>query len=200
MRGSLSIAVWTVALSLPVACGGDDGGDDGTLTAPTSVSASGADSTGDASGGPASSGDADSSSGGGSSTGSADATGSADSSSGGGAAQDPSYPAPGPAGCPNGTADIMLQGINACAPLCDGRGGACPMPATGDATPDCTPFEMPGGSNTACMDDGECTDPEVCGPEGSCILVAFYGCRLLCGAGQTCPDAMTCAGVGACGY
>jgi hypothetical protein len=185
-------SLWVVAVA--AACGGGDDASDGA-TMPTSISAGDTAATGETPG---------SSDGASSSTGVADSSG-GDSSSGGpgttgGAADDPSYPSPGAGGCPGGTADVALPGAAACAPFCDGAGAMCPAPASGDAVATCTPFEMPGGSGTACAGDGECVAPEVCGLDGACISVAFWGCRLLCDGGQTCPDAMTCTSVGACGY
>jgi len=124
--------------------------------------------------------------------------GSATGDSGGGG--DPSYPAPdGSGACPAQTAPIELPGASVCAPFCAGAGAMCPPPASGDAVPECTPFEQPGGSGTPCTDHPDCTGGEACGPDGTCIAVAFWACRLTCEGGETCSDGMTCTG-GACGY
>lgn len=186
------------------ACGGDDGGSPTT----TGVTTIGADDGGDTTGagsttaGPGSdggsSGDAVSSSSGdpGESTAAVD-----DTAGTTGEPADPEYPAPDGAGtCPEGTAMLDLAGATACAPFCAGPDAPCPAAATGDATPECTPFEMPGGSGDPCTTHDECSGGEACGVDDTCVAVAFWGCRLLCDAGQTCPDAMTCSGVGACGY
>ena len=187
-----------------VACGGDDGGSPTTTGVTTigggddSGSTGGASTTVEPTSDGSSSGDAGSSSGetGGSSTAAVD-----DTAGTTGEPADPEYPAPDDAGmCPEGTAMLDLAGATACAPFCAGADAPCPAAATGTATPECTPFEMPGGSGDPCKTHDECTGGEACGVDGTCVAVAFWGCRLICDAGETCPDPMTCSGVGACGY
>jgi hypothetical protein len=191
---------WIAALlTLCVACGGDDGGGSGSLSAGGSGGSADSGESSDAGASSESSGGTSSGSSEGSSTAAVDGSSSDDAAGSTGAPGDPSYPEPGTAGCRDG-AVLDLQGVAVCAPFCPGPGGACPAPGSGDATPVCTPFEMEGGSGTACRDDGDCSGDEACGVGGTCIAVAFWGCRLSCAAGETCPDAMTCAAPGSCGY
>jgi len=128
----------------------------------------------------------------------------ADSGSDGGATTggggDPSYPAPDAGGlCPANTAPIALPGGSVCAPFCAGAQAPCPAAASGDAIAECTPFADDGGSGTPCTEQGDCTEGEACGTEGTCVAVAFWGCRLQCDGSTVCSDAMVCAG-DACAY
>jgi hypothetical protein len=94
---------------------------------------------------------------------------------------------------------ITFPGGEICGPFCMGRDDTCPAGESGTATSECVPFEQPGGSGTMCTADGDCTGMEACGVEGTCVSVAFWGCRLSCANGETCPDAMQCSGE-LCGY
>ena len=113
---------------------------------------------------------------------------------------DPTYPIPTGGNCPDNTVNVTLPGAEVCAPFCNGEGDACPAAATGDATSTCTPFAQAGGSEDPCEDSSTCPMGEACSVEGTCVSVAFWACRLLCDAGETCPDTMTCAGGLSCGY
>jgi hypothetical protein len=187
------------------ACGGDDGGSTPTTTGVTTIgNDDGSGSAGDESTTTAATSEGSSSEGEGSSSSGdpGETTVSLDDTAGTtGEPADPEYPAPDGTGmCPEGTADLDLAGATACAPFCAGADAPCPTAATGSATPECTPFEMPGGSGDPCETHDECSGEEACGVNGTCVAVAFWGCRLLCDAGELCPDAMICSGVGACGY
>jgi hypothetical protein len=179
-----------------VACGGDDeADDDGAMESEGTIESS---STDDSS--------SDVSSGDGSSSGGDTTTSDASESSGGadesttGAPEDPSYPAPDDGGaCPNETAPIQFPGASVCAPFCAGADAACPPGVSGDAVPTCTPFADEVGSGTPCRTHDDCRGEEACDPTGTCVAVAFWACRLVCDAGETCSDGMTCA-AGACGY
>jgi hypothetical protein len=194
-RGRCASLSATCALVL--ACGGDDGGDDdgvvetgGTL----SLSSTETSTSSDTSSGSLDDGTSDDDT-----TTTAESTGGADESTTG-AAEDPSYPQPDDAGsCPNGTAPILLPGASVCGPFCEGPDAPCPAGSSGDAMPVCTPFDEKGGSGTPCRTHDDCPDGEACDPDGTCVAVAFWACRLLCDAGQACSDGMTCA-AGACGY
>lgn len=176
------------------ACGGDDGGDTGAPGTTSTV------------GDPSSSTDPGSSSGtpgtsSGESTGAESSTDptAADSSSTGAAPTDPSYPPQDAGACPNDTVPIALPGGSLCGPFCAGADAPCPEPSSGDATPVCTPFADDGGSGTPCTGHDDCDGAEACAPEGTCVAVAFWACRLECDAGQTCSDGMICA-QDACAY
>lgn len=187
-----TIVALSLLVSSSIACGGDDASD-GTGTT-TGVGTTG--SSGES--GPDSTGPVDASTS--SSSGGADTSGDATSSGTTGEAEDPSYPAPDDGGmCPDNTAPITLPGGAVCSPFCAGADAPCPAPASGDAMGVCTPFEQAGGSGTPCTVHGDCPDTEACGPAGTCIAVAFWGCRLQCDDMTTCSDAMICAG-DACAY
>lgn len=183
---------WTWIWIALASCGGDDGGGESTGIASASDTGTGSSGT---SGAASSSGD-----GGASSSGGVDASssGAADSSSGG-VAEDPEYPAPQGGTCPQPTVPVELPGASSCAPTCAGADAPCPAAASGDATGVCTPFEQEGGSGTPCTEHADCTGGEACGGAGTCVAVAFWGCRLRCSDGASCPDAMICAG-DSCGY
>jgi hypothetical protein len=192
--------VWcAIASATCVACGGDDEADDDAAVE--------SDGTLESTSGDESASDASSSDGGGSSSGagtttSAESTESTDGAdeSTTGAPEDPSYPAPDDGGaCPNETAPIQFPGASVCAPFCAGADAPCPAAASGDAVPTCTPFADEGGSATPCRTHDDCPGEEACDPTGTCVAVAFWGCRLVCDGGETCSDGMTCA-AGACGY
>lgn len=126
----------------------------------------------------------------------------ADSSSGAattGGVEDPGYPAPDGMNCAVGF-PIELPGAAVCVPSCTGATDTCREGATGDATPECTPFTEDGGSGDPCLTPEQCPDGEVCEQDGTCATVAFWGCRLLCVDGEQCPDGMVCSGIGVCGY
>jgi hypothetical protein len=194
VRSAVASATW----ALVVACGGDDDtNDDGAAETGTTLTSSsnGASSSTDTSSG----GLDDGSSSGNHTTTSEESTEGAGESTTGGP-EDPSYPPPNDAGvCPNDTVPIELPGASVCGPFCAGADAACPAPSGGDAEPTCTPFADEGGSGTPCRTHDECPENEACAPDGTCVAVAFWACRLLCDAGQTCSDGMTCAG-DACGY
>jgi hypothetical protein len=187
------LRIFFATISCSFACGGDDGE---CSTSPTSISgvatSTGGDEMADAT-----------TEDGSTTTGAEDTTTDDDASSSSttdAEEPDPSYPPVGPdGGCPNG-ASLMLPGASVCAPFCAGPDAACPDAASGTATPTCTPFEMADGSAAPCRDHDECPDDEACSVSGTCIAVAFWGCRLLCDAGAACPDPMICTTVGACGY
>lgn len=187
-----SVRVFLAAIVSSFACGGDDG--EGS-TSPTSLSGVATSTGGDEM--------ADATSEAGSTTSGAEDTATDDDAPGSSTTDaeepDPSYPPVGPGGtCPNG-ASLMLPGASVCAPFCTGPDATCPDAASGAATPTCTPFEMEGGSGARCRDHDGCPDDEACSVSGTCIAVAFWGCRLLCDA-TACPDPMICTAVGACGY
>lgn len=195
-----------MAVSAVGACG-DDSDDPSMLTATGISQTGGADSSGDTGDATVATDDDDS-------TGdpAADSTSAADDmgseSSGatttgettGGVVGDPEYPQPQDMNCAGGLAPLTLPGGSVCAPFCTGEGDACPSAATGDAMASCTPFEERGGSGTPCRDSDGCLGDEACGLDGTCIAVAFWACRLLCDAGQTCPDSMSCGAIGSCAY
>lgn len=190
-----------LACAVLLACGGDDDSD--SSGAVTTIGA-GSNTTGEATSGD----DDDESSGGSTGEGGSSSTGGAvDTSSGGsssgdsgGAMGDPTYPIPTAGNCPDNTVNVTLPGAEVCAPFCNGEGDACPAAASGDATPTCTPFAQAGGSEDPCDDSSTCPMGEACSVEGTCVSVAFWACRLLCDAGETCPDTMMCAGGLSCGY
>lgn len=186
-----SIACTWICLAL-AGCGGDDGDAESTGIASVSDTATASASSSSGSSSSSDGGASSSSSGGSSSSGAAD-------SSSGGVAEDPEYPAPQGGTCPDQTAPVELPGASSCAPFCAGADAPCPAPGSGDATGVCTPFEQDGGSGTPCTEHGDCTGGEACGAAGTCVAVAFWGCRLRCSDGSTCPDAMVCAG-DSCGY
>jgi hypothetical protein len=181
-----------------VACGGDDeADDDGAVESDGTLESTGTDdsSSDTSSDGEGSSSGADTTT----SAESDESTDGADASTTG-VPEDPSYPAPdGSGACPNETAPIQFPGASVCAPFCAGADAACPPAASGDAVPTCTPFADEGGSGTPCRTHDECPGEEACDPAGTCVAVAFWACRLVCDAGETCSDGMTCA-AGACGY
>lgn len=190
-------AIASATCALVVACGGDDDANDdgvadtGTLTSSSSDASTSSDTSSD--------GLDDTSSSGGDTTTSEGSSDGADESTTGDP-EDPSYPPPNDAGaCPDGTVPIELPGVSICGPFCAGPEAACPAPSSGDAEPTCTPFADEGGSGMPCRTHDECPDDEACAPDGTCVAVAFWACRLLCDAGQSCGDGMTCA-AGACGY
>lgn len=200
MRTASAIPLCSILVCAVIACGGDDGSDSGATTPTTDATAvsdpatsATTDSTTDAG-----TSTAETSSAGGSST-DAESSSTAAADSTGGVAGDPSYPAPDGGVCPDQTAPITLPGGSVCAPFCAGADAPCPAPASGDATPECTPFADEGGSGTPCTDHGDCSGGEACGADGVCVAVAFWGCRLQCEGKTTCSDGMTCAG-GACAY
>ena len=189
-------AVALATCVLVVACGGDDDDDDGGVVETGSTSSSSSSDT--LSSGTSSEGPGDVSTGADTTTSESSSDG-ADASTTGGP-EDPSYPQPSDAGaCPNDTVPIQLPGASVCGPFCAGPDAACPAPSSGDAVPTCTPFADEGGSGTPCRTHDECPDEAACAPDGTCVVVAFWACRLLCDAGQACSDGMTCA-AGACGY
>ena len=193
-----------LALVLVLGCGGDDGGGSPTTTGLTTLgtddgsgSSDGGSTTAEPTTAGSSSGEPGSSSGEPGST-----TAAVDDTSGtAGEPGDPQYPPPGAAGvCPEGTAMLDLAGATACAPFCAGADAACPTAATGTAMPECTPFEMPGGSGDPCTTHGDCSGGEACGTNDTCVAVAFWGCRLLCQSDDECAVGMICGGAGVCGY
>lgn len=183
---------------MPLACGDDADTDTGAETNP--IPGTGDDTSSSGADPGSSSGGADTGSG----TAAVDDTGSSgpastDDATTGGPSGDPEYPPPVSGDCPVDTLPVMLPGASICAPFCGGPDDACPAAATGDATPQCTPFAGAGGSGNACSGDDECPDGELCDDE-ACVTIAFYACQLRCDMGETCPDAMTCSGIATCGY
>jgi hypothetical protein len=112
---------------------------------------------------------------------------------------DPAYPPPDGGTCPDDTLPVALPGAEICAPFCAGPDDPCPMPASGDAVPQCTPFAGEGGSGDACSDAIPCPDGELCS-EKACVMIAFHACQLSCAMNETCPDDMQCSGIAVCGY
>lgn len=182
-------------LCLLLACGDDDGGDEGGVTGPAGSSGPSASST-DTTAAGSSSGPADSSS-------SGVGPGSSGSSGEGsttGTASDPVYPQPDGGACPGNTFPVTLPQSEICAPACTGRGDACPAAATGDAPAQCTPFLSNGGSGDPCDEVTPCGAGEACDAGGMCVEVAFWACQLVCAGGESCPDGMVCNGIQTCGY
>lgn len=202
LLASLRLASLLPALAiapLPLACGDDGGTDDANDTAAQTgpVGSTGDDTTTTGASSSSTSADASSST-------SADGTGSTtagstDDGSTTGPAGDPAYPPPEGGECPEGNLPVALPGAEICAPFCGGPDDACPIPATGDAMPVCTPFAGDGGSGDPCEDSSTCPDGETCN-DGACAEIAFFACQLFCAMGETCPDGMECSGISTCGY
>ncbi len=193
------LALTLVLASPALACGDDEGTDTGADTTPLPGTSEGSTSTGDAS--TSTGADASTSS----TTASVDGTSSttaAESSEGDsttGSDEDAASPQPDGGACPDGFLPVSLPGAEICAPFCGGPDDACPVAATGDAAPQCTPFAGKGGSGDPCDDATTCPNGETCN-DGACTAIAFHACQLFCAMGETCPDAMECSGIGTCGY
>jgi hypothetical protein len=187
-----SLAVSLALASLPAACGDDGGETDSMAGISTTAPAS---STGETDGSSTSAATGESTS----TTGESTASTAADDTTGGGPMSDPTYPPIVDGSCPQGTLPVTLPGARLCAPFCGGVEDRCPAAVTGNAVPQCMPFAGQGGSGAQCDDVTPCPDGETCSA-GACADVAFYACQLMCLAGEACPDAMACSGIGTCGY